>query len=137
MTDAQLDKAERLRAAAGFENVSYLKSYIENVRCEDGSFDAVISNGVINLAPDTQQVFNEAARLLRSGGRLAIADIVTEVQLPDGISCTRRQGSLYGGAMQVDRYWSRSSAGLRVERFKTIRNTDSFRSRRAAAGSTA
>src|SRR4030065_197162 len=74
MTDPQLAKAERLRAVAGFENVSYLKGYIEGVRCEDGAFDAVISHGVIHLAPDTQQGVNEAARLLRPGGRLAIAD---------------------------------------------------------------
>ncbi len=117
MTDAQLDKAERLRAAAGFENVSYLKSYIERVRCEDGTFDAVISNGVINLAPDKQQVFNEAARLLRAGGRLAIADIVTEAQLPDGITCNATLwAACIGGAMQVDRYVEAiERAGLRVE----------------------
>lgn len=117
MTDAQLDKAERLRAAAGFENVSYLKSYIEGVRCEDGAFDAVLSNGVINLAPDKQQVFNEAARLLRPGGRLAIADIVTEAQLPDGITCNATLwAACIGGAMQVGRYLEAIElAGLRVE----------------------
>lgn len=117
MTDAQLDKAERLRAGAGFENVSYLKSYIERVRREDGTFDAVISNGVINLAPDKQQVFNEAARLLRAGGRLAIADIVTEAQLPDGITCNATLwAACIGGAMQVDRYVEAiERAGLRVE----------------------
>jgi ubiquinone/menaquinone biosynthesis C-methylase UbiE len=117
MTDAQLDKAERLRAAAGFENVSYLKGYIDGVRGEDGAFDAVISNGVINLAPDKQQVFNEAARLLRPGGRLAIADIVTEVQLPDGITCNATLwAACIGGAMQVDRYLEATErAGLRVE----------------------
>lgn len=117
MTDAQLDKAERLRAAAGFENVSYLKSYIERVRREDGTFDAVISNGVINLAPDKQQVFNEAARLLRAGGRLAISDIVTEAQLPEGITCNATLwAACIGGAMQVDRYLETiDRAGLRVE----------------------
>jgi ubiquinone/menaquinone biosynthesis C-methylase UbiE len=72
MTDPQLEKAERLRAMGGFENVSYQKGYIESVRCDDGTFDAVISNGVLNLAPDKQRVFGEAARLLRPGGRLAI-----------------------------------------------------------------
>lgn len=117
MTDAQLDKAERLRAAAGFANVAYLKSYIERVRCDDGAFDAVISNGVINLAPDKQQVFNEAARLLRTGGRVAIADIVTEVQLPDGITCNATLwAACIGGAMQVDKYVEAiERAGLRVE----------------------
>jgi SAM-dependent methyltransferase len=117
MTDAQLDKAERLRAAAGFDNVSYLKSYIEGVRWQDGAFDVVISNGVINLAPDKQQVFNEVARLLRPGGRLAIADIVTEAQLPDGITCNATLwAACIGGAMQVDRYLEAiEGAGLRVE----------------------
>lgn len=117
MTDAQLDKAERLRAAAGFDNVSYLKGYIERVPFEDGVGDVVISNGVINLAPDKQQVFNEAARLLRPGGRLAIADIVTEAQLPDGITCNATLwAACIGGAMQVDRYREAiERAGLRVE----------------------
>jgi ubiquinone/menaquinone biosynthesis C-methylase UbiE len=117
MTDAQLEKAERLRAAAGFDNVSYLRGHIEGVRCEDGTFDAVISNGVINLAPDKQQVFNEAARLLRPGGRLAIADIVTEVQLPEGITCNvTLWAACIGGAMQVDRYLDAiERAGLRIE----------------------
>ena len=117
MTDPQLVKAERLRAAAGFDNVFYLKGYIEGVRYDDGAFDAVISNGVINLAPDKQQVFNEAARLLRSGGRLAIADIVTEARLPDGITCNATLwAACIGGAMQVDRYLEAiEGAGLRVE----------------------
>ena len=117
MTDAQLEKAERLRAAAGFANLAYLKGYIERVSREDASFDAVISNGVINLAPDKQQVFNEAARLLRRGGRLAIADIVTEAQLPDGVT---EKAALWaaciGGAMQVDKYLEAiDRAGLKLE----------------------
>jgi len=117
MTDAQIEKAEHLRTTAAFENVSYQKSYIERVRCEDGAFDAVISNGVINLAPDKQQVFTEAARLMRPGGRLAIADIVTEVQLPDGVTCDATLwAACIGGAMQVDRYLEGiENAGLRVE----------------------
>ena len=117
MTDAQLDKADRLRARAGFDNVSYLKGYMDHVACEDGAFDAVISNGVINLAPDKRRVFTEAARLIRPGGRLAIADIVTEVQLPDGITCDATLwAACIGGAMQVDRYLEGiENAGLRVE----------------------
>lgn len=126
MTDAQLEKAERLRAAAGFANLAYLKGYIERVSREDASFDAVISNGVINLAPDKQQVFNEAARLLRRGGRLAIADIVTEAQLPDGVT---EKAALWaaciGGAMQVDRYLDAiERAGLRLE---TIQDNPQYR----------
>jgi ubiquinone/menaquinone biosynthesis C-methylase UbiE len=126
MTDAQLEKAERLRAAAGFANVAYLKGYIERVSRNDGSFDAVISNGVINLAPDKQQVFNEAARLLRLGGRLALADIVTEAQLPDGVT---EKAALWaaciGGAMQVDRYLDAiKRAGLKLQ---TIQDNPQYR----------
>lgn len=126
MTDAQLDKAERLRAAAGFDNVSYLKGYIDDVRRENGAFDAVISNGVINLASDKQRVFNEAARLLRPGGRLAIADIVTEAQLPDGITCNATLwAACIGGAMQVDHYLEAiERAGLRVE---TVQDNPQYR----------
>lgn len=117
MTDPQREKAERLRAAAGFDNVSYLKGYIESVPQEDGSFDAVISNGVINLAPDKGRVFREAARLLRPGGRLALSDIVTEVQLPDGITCNATLwAACIGGAMQVENYTSAiERAGLKLE----------------------
>lgn len=126
MTEPQLAKAERLRAAAGFGNVSYLKGYIESVPCGDGTFDAVISNGVINLAPDKHRVFGEAARLLRRGGRLAIADIVTEVQLPDGITCNATLwAACIGGAMQVESYLDAiGRAGLRVE---TIRDNPQYR----------
>ncbi|MBE7419514.1 MAG: methyltransferase domain-containing protein [Ideonella sp.] len=126
MTDEQLAKAERLRAGAGFDNVSYLKGYIERVRCADGTFDAVISNGVINLAPDKQQVFDEAARLLRVGGRLAIADIVTEVQLPAGITGNATLwAACIGGAMQVQQYVEAiERAGLRVH---TVQDNPQYR----------
>ena len=87
MTDEQRAKAERLRDRDGFKNVTYVKGYIENVPAPAASVDVVISNGVINLATDKIKVFNEAARLLKSGGRFAISDIVTEVQLPDTIVC--------------------------------------------------
>jgi arsenite methyltransferase len=126
MTDAQLEKAERLRAAAGVAHLSYLKGYIERVSRADGSFDAVISNGVINLAPDKQQVFGEAARLLKRGGRLAIADIVTEAQLPDGVT---EKAALWaaciGGALQVDKYLEAiKRAGLELQ---TIQDNPQYR----------
>ncbi len=117
MTDEQRSKAERLSAQAGFNNITYLKGYIDAVPCEGESFDAVISNGVINLAPDKAKVFREAARVLKPGGRLAISDIVTEVQLPDGITCnTTLWAACIGGAMQQDNYRAAiEAAGLRVE----------------------
>src|SRR6185369_5175801 len=105
MTDSQRAKAESLRQRDGVRNVTYVKGYIDAAPFEGGSFDVVISNGVINLAVDKPQVFREIARLLRPGGKLAIADIVTDVLLPESISCnTTLWAACIGGAWQVDRY---------------------------------
>ena len=116
MTDAQRAKAESLRQRDDFRNVTYVKGFIDCAPFEDGSFDVVISNGVINLAVDKPQVFREVARLLRPGGRMAIADIVTDVLLPETISCnTTLWAACIGGAWQVDRYKQAiEDAGLRV-----------------------
>lgn len=116
MTDEQRAKAERLRDRDGFRNVSYVKGYIENVPQKDASVDAVISNGVINLAVDKLAVFREAVRLLRRGGRLAISDIVTEVQLPETIVCNSTLwAACIGGAAQQGSYRRQiEAAGLRV-----------------------
>ena len=71
------------------------------------SIDAVISNGVINLSSEKAKVFNEAARILKPGGKLAIADIVTTVKLPENISCNATLwAACIGGAMQIDEYLS-------------------------------
>jgi ubiquinone/menaquinone biosynthesis C-methylase UbiE len=120
MTDEQLAKSERLRAAAGFENVTYLKGYIGSTGLLNATCDAAISNGVINLAPDKHAVFREAARILKPGGRLALADIVTETQLPQGITCDATLwAACIGGAMQVDDYVAAiESAGLHVREVK-------------------
>ena len=116
MTDAQLAKAETLRAHHGLRNVTYVKGYIDAAPFPDGSFDVVISNGVINLAVDKVKVFKEVARLLRPGGRLAIADIVTDVALPETISCNATLwAACIGGAWQVQAYKQAiESAGLEL-----------------------
>ena len=87
MTVAQLDKANELRQQGGFSNVEYVHGYIDQLPFEDESFDVVISNGVINLVADKDNTFKQAARVLKRGGRLALSDIVTGVQLPQGIVC--------------------------------------------------
>lgn len=117
MTREQLDKAERLRAEAGLSWVSFVEGRIEALPFPDARFDAVLSNGVINLAPDKAAVFAEAARVLRPGGRLAVADIVTEVPLTPKIVCNADLwASCIGGAAHQDAYREgMEAAGLRVE----------------------
>jgi len=105
MTEAQLAKARRLTADHGFANVEFVEAHIEQLPLADSSADIVISNGVVNLAPDKTKVFAEAARVLRPGGRLALADIVTSVQLPVGVTCDAALwAACIGGAMQRDDY---------------------------------
>ncbi|MCU7550489.1 methyltransferase domain-containing protein [Chitinophagaceae bacterium LB-8] len=107
MTEEQLDKAERLRKETGFENVSFYKGYIEQLPFPNQSVDVVISNGVINLSAQKEQVFAEAARVLKPGGRMAIADIISEKQLPAAVvSNTTFWASCIGGASQKDQYRS-------------------------------
>ena len=102
-TDAQLDKATRLRS--GFAQVELVEAHIEALPFEDESFDAVISNGVINLSPRKDRVFAEAARVLRPGGRLAISDVVSGRALKER---TRRNVDLWAaciaGAIPRDSY---------------------------------
>jgi ubiquinone/menaquinone biosynthesis C-methylase UbiE len=120
MTDEQLAKAEGLRRERGFANVTYKKGYIEETGVESGSVDCVISNGVINLAPDKSRVFRETARLLRSGGRLAFADIVTDHALPETVVCNADLwAACIGGAAQRDAYRQEiEAAGFVVEVFE-------------------
>jgi len=103
MTPAQLAKATRLAEEAGFANVAFVEGHIEHPPVPAGSVDCVISNGVINLSPDKPTVFHAAAAALRPGGRLAIADIVTADQLPEGVTCDASLwAACIGGAAQRD-----------------------------------
>ncbi|MDS0301025.1 methyltransferase domain-containing protein [Halogeometricum sp. S1BR25-6] len=105
MTDEQLAKARQLRDEAGMENVSFEQGYIEDVPFDDGTFDVVLSNGVINLTPDKRRVFTEANRVLTVGGRLAISDIISEKLMPESIKNNEDLwAACIGGAEQVDRY---------------------------------
>jgi arsenite methyltransferase len=122
-TPAQLEKARRLADGHGFHQVEFREGRIDDAPIEDESVDAVVSNGVINLAPDKHAVFAEAARVLKPGGRLAIADIVAETELKESTRCDADLwAACIGGAAQQDHYRGAiEGAGFSIE---TIRAND-------------
>lgn len=95
-TPEQVRKATRLRDEAGIAQVEFIAASIDELPFEDESFDAVISNGVINLSPVKGRVFSEAARVLRRGGRVALADIVSAKPLKEK---TRRNTELWAACI--------------------------------------
>lgn len=83
MTDEMLDKARENAAKNGIDNVEFRKGYLEDLPVADESVDVVISNCVINLVPDKATAYRQIARVLRSGGRMIISDVVLDSPLPD------------------------------------------------------
>jgi arsenite methyltransferase len=122
-TPEQLDKARALAAGTNITNVDFLEAHIDLLPVMSGSVDCVISNGVINLAPDKQRVFAEVARVLAPGGRLALADIVTERPLTEAITCNvDLWASCIGGAAHEAEYYAAiEDAGLVID---TVRPND-------------
>ena len=127
----QLTKARRLAAQVSADQVEFRAGRIDRLPADNESFDCAISNGVINLSPDKQRVFAEAARVLRPGGRLAIADIVTTQQLTEAIvSNADLWASCIGGAAQQDAYRDLiEAAGLTIKATRV--NLYEFLSRQA------
>jgi SAM-dependent methyltransferase len=114
ITPEQLAKAERL---VRDRHVSFRRARIEELPFDDASFDVVISNGVVNLSSDKRRVFAEAARVLRPGGRLALADIVTERQIAARTACQAELwAACIAGASQTELYLADiAAAGLKVQ----------------------
>jgi len=96
MTDEMVDIARSNQKKAGVENIEFLKGEMENIPLPDGSVDVVISNCVINLSPDKKRVLGEVYRVLKPGGRLAVADIVARGPIPDDV---RRNMELWTGCI--------------------------------------
>ena len=91
-----LELARANQAEAGVDNVEFVKGTIEEIPLPDDSVDVIISNCVINLSGDKQQVFREAARVLRPGGRFAVSDVVAD---PDMDEATRRDMQQWTGCI--------------------------------------
>ncbi len=105
MTDDMLALAMANKAKAGATNVAFLKGRIEDIPLPANSVDVVISNCVINLAPDKGAVLREAFRVLKPGGRFAVLDVVAEGPVPDALRTNMQAwiGCL-AGALEVDTY---------------------------------
>jgi SAM-dependent methyltransferase len=122
-TDEQIAKARRLRNREGFSQVEFVEGPIDDLPFDDQSFDVVVSNGVINLSPMKSRVFDEVARVLKLGGRLALADIVSGRPLKER---TRRDVELWAaciaGAIPRSSYIETiEAAGLQV---REVREND-------------
>ena len=96
MTDEMLDLARRNQAEAGISNVQWLRGQIEQIPLPSDSVDVVISNCVINLSGDKPRVLREAARVLKPGGRFAVADVVADPDMDPG---TRADMIAYTGCI--------------------------------------
>jgi arsenite methyltransferase len=136
ITDAQLAKARALRDREGIGQLSFVEGDVEEPPAEPGTFDAVISNGVLNLVPDKPKAFRAIAAALRPGGRLALADIVSARPIKER---TRRNSQLWAaciaGAMPMDDYMKAiQDTGLEITALRVNRGYRFLSPRAVEAG---
>lgn len=138
MTDEMLALARENQRKAGVENAEFLKGEIENIPLPDASVDVVISNCVINLSADKDRVLREIFRVLKPGGRLAVADVVVRGEVPAEI---RRSIELWAGciagALEENEYRQRLAAAgfteISIEPYR-VYNVEDARQFLAEAG---
>ena len=122
MTPAMIERARASAASGGYSNVEFYQSTIDSIPMPEASVDCVISNCVLNLAPDKLAVFREIARVLKPGGRLAVSDIALKQELPEAVS--RSMAAYVGcisGAIRIEDY----RAGLVSAGFEHVEIVDS------------
>jgi arsenite methyltransferase len=122
MTTAMIERSRENARQGGYTNVEFYQSTIDQIPLPDASVDCVISNCVVNLAPDKPAVFREIARVLRPGGRVAISDIALKHELPEAVaqSMAAYVGCI-AGAILIDDY----RAGLLAAGFQHVEIVDS------------
>ncbi len=130
MTPAMLAKARANAVAGGYRNIEFRLGEIERLPVADDSVDVILSNCVINLSPDKRQVFAEAWRVLRPGGRLAISDVVAFAELP---AAARRDLALHAGCISGAATIAEIETMLRGVGFNAIRVTPRDESRAVIA----
>jgi arsenite methyltransferase len=105
MTPAMLERARAGAKTGGYSNVEFYQSTIDDMPLPDGSVDCVISNCVVNLAPDKPAVFDEIFRVLKPGGRLAVSDIALRADLPSEIATSlAAYVGCIAGAIRIEDY---------------------------------
>jgi arsenite methyltransferase len=114
MTPEMVDKARENARKGNYKNVEFRLGEIENIPVPDSFIDCVISNCVINLAPDKRKVFKETFRVLKPGGRLMVSDIVVTQELPDFIksSLAAYVGCIAGALMKEEYLQTIRDAGF-------------------------
>jgi arsenite methyltransferase len=122
MTPAMIERARANATAGGYNNVEFYQSTIDRIPLPDASVDCVISNCVLNLAPDKPAVFREIARVLKPGGRVAVSDIALKHELPEAVaqSMAAYVGCI-AGAIRIDDYRN----GLMSAGFEHVEIVDS------------
>jgi len=118
MTPDMVFKARANALKGQYGNVEFRLGEIEHLPIADGAADVVISNCVINLSPDKPQVFREAFRVLKAGGRLAISDVVATTELPDEM---RSDAALIAGCMGNASLVADLAAMMRAAGFEQVR----------------